>query len=114
MGDLDPVDCDAVMQYIGTGGTAAQPNWLLIFQALRKDPVRFDRRAAAGGYTNLPWDFDWMMHWCRAFRVLRPVLDERYAREYLLALERNGFEIGWAKWEGGTPPYACSCGMYMH
>jgi hypothetical protein len=114
MGELDPVDCDAVMKYIGTGGTPAQPNWLRIFQALRKDPVRFARRAADGGYTDLPWDFDWMMHWCRAFRVLRPIHEARYAREYLLALERNGFEIGWEKWEGGTPPYACSCGMYMH
>ncbi len=63
-------------------------HWLSTFKALRKDPAKFHAQVTADD--SFEWDFDRCCEWSLAFRVLTPVANSRFAKEHLLALQRDG------------------------
>ncbi len=87
--------------------------WLQVFERMRTDPLKFHQRAESDA--DFLWDFDECCNWARAFRVLRPIKDKRFAASQALALQRSGFTVDMAALEsGGDYLFACTCGVYLH
>jgi hypothetical protein len=89
------------------------PGWLQMYERMRTDPLKFHQRAERD--PDFVWDFDECCNWARAFRVLSPIKDKRFALSQARALERSGFTVDMAALDsGGDFLFACTCGVYLH